>query len=259
MPLSTHEQFIALPLGHVFVKSWTPSFLKSQVPMILLHESLGCVELWRDFPEKLAQKLGVTVYAYDRLGFGQSSQRTELPSIHFIQEEATLSLPQICKALGIEKYFLFGHSVGGGIALTNAAHSKNCMAVISESAQAFVEDRTIEGIRAAQKKFSAPAQLDRLKKYHGEKASWVLRAWFDVWLSPEFKDWSLDQDLQKIQCPALVIHGEKDEFGSKAFPERIQSLIGSPCEMHFLKGIGHIPHRENPEQILELVAQFITY
>jgi pimeloyl-ACP methyl ester carboxylesterase len=132
---------------------------------------------WRDFPQALAMATGREVIAYDRLGFGRSSARSGLPSMGFIAEEGTLHFPALRDALGLSRYALFGHSVGGAMALAIAANDRRCEAVVTESAQAFVEERTLEGIRAARAQFADPAQLAKLERWHGDKARWVLEAW----------------------------------------------------------------------------------
>jgi pimeloyl-ACP methyl ester carboxylesterase len=245
----------------VFVRRWDPPdpAASAAVPLILLHDSLGSVELWRDFPELLALQTGRTVIAYDRPGFGRSSPRQELPAANFIRQEAKEVLPALLDALGIAQFAIFGHSVGGAMALSAAAHAgSRCRAVISEAGQSFVEDRTIEGIRRAQDNFRDPEQFDRLKKWHGDKARWVLDAWTGSWLSPEFAQWSLVPDLARVKCPVLVLHGDHDEYGSVRMPETIARHVGGPVEMHVLPGCGHVPHRERPEEIAKLVAQFLS-
>jgi pimeloyl-ACP methyl ester carboxylesterase len=253
------ELFVEVPGGEVFAKRWDPAVVRSDVPLILLHDSLGCVELWRDFPEAIARRLNRPVIAYDRLGFGRSSIRGTLPPADFIREEAEEYFPVIRRTLGIQEFALFGHSVGGAMALLIAARAADsCVAVISESAQAFVEERTLSGIRAARQHFQGPGQLDRLARWHGDKAGWVLAAWTEVWLSPEFASWSLEPDLPRIRCPVLAIHGDRDEYGSVQFPELICRRAGGPAAMHVLAGCGHVPHRERPEAVLVLVAGFLA-
>lgn len=254
MSIQVSDQLIDVSNGKVYVKQWT--FLSQEAPIILLHDSLGCTDLWRDFPQRLAERLNRTVISYDRLGFGKSSARTELPSPRFVGEETEI-LPHLLKALQIKNFMLLGHSVGGAMALVCAGHFQNqCIAVITESAQAFVEQRTRQGILAAQKHFARPEVFAKLEKYHGEKTQWVLDAWIKVWLSDEFARWSLADDLSHVKCPVLVIHGEQDEYGSVAFPKMIAQSVRGPRELHLLSGFGHVPHRENPGLVLDLIEGF---
>ena len=252
------DGLVDVPGGSVFVRRWTPSGISAPSPVILLHDSLGCVELWRDFPEALAHQLSRHVIAYDRLGFGKSSARDGLPSTDFIGEEAAIYFPAIRSALRIGGYSLFGHSVGGAMALMIAAAPESgCERVVTESAQAFVEQRTLAGIRSAQEQF-ARGGFDRLRKWHGDRAQWVLDAWTQVWLAPTFASWSLDPHLRKIHCPVLAIHGDTDEFGSVAFPERIVRGVSGPSRLAILENCGHVPHRERQHEVLELVSDFFA-
>jgi pimeloyl-ACP methyl ester carboxylesterase len=130
----------------IFVRRWHPAVASSSVPLVLLHDSLGCVDLWRDFPATLVRQLGRPVVAYDRIGFGRSSERKELPAAGFIREEAEKFFPTVRAGLGIADFAVFGHCVGGAMALLAAARDGDrCKAVVCESAQAFVEDRTVAG------------------------------------------------------------------------------------------------------------------
>lgn len=252
------EHAITVPGGELYAKHW--QLAGSQLaPIILLHDSLGSVAQWRHFPTSLSQATGRSVIAYDRLGFGQSSTRTKPASFTFIEEEAAVYLPAVAAAFALEHYVLFGHSVGGGMAITAAAqHGQQCLAVVSESAQAFVEQRTLEGIRAAQQAFADAQQFARLARWHGERAQWVLDAWTKVWLHPSYREWSLDAELQQVYCPVLAIHGDGDEFGSEAFPKRIVAIAKGPTQLELLPGMGHVPHRENEALVVNTVSQFLT-
>ena len=246
-----------VPGGKIFARRWQPAPLASDVPLILLHDSLGCVELWRDFPEALARRLGRPVVAYDRLGFGRSSQRKDRPASDFLNEEAETHFPAVRAALGITDFALFGHSIGGAMALVAASRAQNpCKAVVSESAPAFVEDRTLAGIRRSAALFQQPEQFERLTRWHGAKARWVLEAWTGIWLSPDFASWSLEPDLPLVRCPVLLIQGDEDEYGSARVPEFIRDHLGGPAEVHILSGCGHVPHRERPDEVTDLIAQF---
>lgn len=251
------DSFVDVPGGSIFVRCWSLGH-RDQPPIILLHDSLGCVDLWRDFPDALAKATTREVIAYDRLGFGKSTQRIERPSVNFVDEEAETFFPAIKHALGITRFSLFGHSVGGAMALAIAAlQGEGCEAVITESAQAFVEPRTLSGIRAAKAQFDDPGQFEKISRLHGEKASWVLDAWTEVWLSPEFSSWNLDKHLGKIKCPALAIHGDLDEYGSVEFPRRITSKVNDLSKLAILEGCGHVPHRERKDDVLRLASSFL--
>lgn len=250
------DSFVEAPGGEIFVRQWRAASAQG-APMVLLHDSLGCVELWREFPELLAQESNRPVIAYDRLGFGRSAQRAERLSIEFIDEEAERFFPAVRDALRLERFSLFGHSVGGAMALRIAASVQEaCESVITESAQCFVEPRTLAGIRAAQRMFEDPEQLKKLARWHGARARWVLEAWTETWLSPGFSAWTLDPWLGRIRCPVLAVHGDRDEYGSEEFPRRIASGVAGPSQLVILQDCGHVPHRERREEVLRLAASF---
>lgn len=258
--IQTAEIPIPLPEGTIYTKKWFSADHKHSEPIVLLHDSLGCVDTWRNFPQILSERTGRNVVAYDRLGFGRSSARTSLPSKNFISEEADVYLPRVLKALSIQKFILFGHSVGGSMALVAASKTpETCLRVITESAQAFVEDRTRDGIMAAKDNFKHAEVFAKLQKYHGPNAKWVLDAWTEVWLSKDFASWSLEKYLPQIKCPILVIHGDKDEFGSKAFPQKISALAGCQSQMKILSNCGHVPHRDLPKLVLDLTTDFLNF
>lgn len=251
------EHRIHHPRGRLFARSWLPT-QPTAAPLVLLHDSLGCVELWRDFPALLCEATGRRVVAYDRLGFGRSDARTGTMPLDFIADEAASFFPVVLEQLGIQRCAVFGHSVGGGMAVNCAAEmGERCEALVTESAQAFVEDRTIAGLRAAREQFKEAGQLDRLARYHGDKATWVLEAWLGTWLSPGFADWSLEAVLPRVRCPVLAIHGEADEYGSSLHPQRIRTGVGDTATVCLLPGIGHVPHREQPPLVLATVTAWL--
>ena len=228
--------------------------------LLLFHDSLGCVALWRAFPGQLAAATGCTVVAYDRLGFGQSDPHPDpVPPPTFITDEAAHAVPLLCDALALPRLIPVGHSVGGAMALATAARwPDRCAAVITMAAQSFVEDRTLAGIRAAQQSFAQPGQLERLARYHGAQAAWVLNAWLRTWLSPDFAAWNLDALLPAVQCPVLAIHGDADEYGTIEHARRIARLTTGPCETLTLAACGHFPHKEQPEATVAALARFIA-
>ena len=254
------DHWIAHPSGRLFARQWRPERAEPGfAPVVLLHDSLGCVELWRDFPAQLAAATGRRVVAYDRLGFGRSDARAGRPSTAFIAEEAATTWPTVRAQLGIGPFVVVGHSVGGGMAVEIAARAGgDCTALVTMAAQAFVEDRTIAGLRVAQAQFADPAQVERLARYHGSKAAWALDAWLGRWLDPAFATWTLDAALPRVTCPALVIHGDQDEYGSAAHPRRIVDGVAGPARLEMLAGGGHIPYREQPEVVVRLIADFLA-
>lgn len=254
------DHWIDERLGRFFARAWHPHLSDAGRPAILLfHDSLGCVELWRDFPETLARATGHPVVAYDRLGFGRSDPCPGALAADFIHAEAIRNVPALTHQLGLGLLIPFGYSVGGAMAVATAGRMpERCTALVTMSAQAFVEDRTIDGLKEAQRMFSAPDQIERLARYHGDKARWVLSAWIDTWLAPSFADWTLDADLARVRCPLLALHGDRDEYGSLAHPERITTQTHGPSEMVVVPDCGHVPHREQSGVVLRALERFLS-
>lgn len=258
--IQTTDHHITTPDGTLFLKRWVPEGAAADAPVILLfHDSLGAVALWRDFPQSLAAATGLTVVAYDRLGFGQSDANPHILKPSFMRDEAETSVAAIIAQLGLETFVAFGHSVGGEMAVATAAcYPDKCLVIITESSQSFVEDHTIKGIHQAIDKFADPAQVARLARYHGDKARWVLDAWFNTWLAEDFANWTLDSLLAEVRCPLLALHGDLDEFGSEAHPRRIVEKSGGPsATLKMLADTGHVPHREREALVLEIVMEFL--
>jgi pimeloyl-ACP methyl ester carboxylesterase len=254
------DTWVEHPLGKLFVRAWAPAqSLHLKAPIVLFHDSLGCVELWREFPAALSAATGREVFAYDRLGFGKSDPRRDMPAVDFVADEARRWFPALREQLGLKRFIAFGHSVGGGMAVNCAAdYPDACEALITESAQAFPEERTLQSIAQAKEQFRDDSQLQRLRRYHGDKAEWVLHAWTDSWLDPAFHSWTLAGVLPAVRCPVLAIHGEFDEYGSTVHPEMITSLCGGPSRMEILADTHHVPHREREEDVLRLVSPFLA-
>lgn len=257
-PITFQETWISSQTGRLFARVWSPEQPGTGAPIILLHDSLGCVELWRNFPAELCGATGRPVIAYDRLGFGRSDDNPGKLPLDFIAQEAESGFAALLRQLDIRRFILFGHSVGGGMAVNCAARSGDaCVALITESAQAFVEDRTVQGLEQARELFRDAGQIERLKKYHGQKAQWVLDAWISTWLDPAFASWSLRPVLPSVTCPALAMHGIDDEYGSPRHPELIEQLAGGTVQLEIMDATRHVPHREKEAVVVAMVARFV--
>jgi len=190
--------------------------------------------------------------------FGRSGHRQHPADGLRVHEEASI-LARVLDEAGIEGAVLFGHSDGGSIALLAAAHPPRLVrAVVSEAAHVFVEERTLEGVRAAQRALRESELLARLEKRHGAKAEALAAAWIDTWLSPWFRGWNVEEDLRRIRCPVLVLQGELDEYGTEAQVQAIAGGVSGPARALLLPGLRHTPHREAPEVVLGAIADFLA-
>lgn len=216
--------------------------------------------MWRGFPAALGVATGRPVIAYDRLGFGRSDPRSDkLAPADFIADEARSYFPILHEQLGLRKFALFGHSVGGAMAVHCAAQfASDCVALVTEAAQVFPDNRTLQSIRSAREQFKDNKQLERLKKYHAEKTTWVIEAWTESWLHPDFASWSIATVLSQVVCPVLAIHGIHDEYGTTRHPEMIGQLSSGPSRVEIIPDTYHVPHRERQAMIVSLVADFLS-
>ncbi|MGM0912905.1 MAG: alpha/beta fold hydrolase [Pseudomonadota bacterium] len=244
--------------GYIHVARWWPvKATPTGSPIVLLHDSLGCIALWRDFPALLAEASGREVIAYDRLGFGRSAPYPGTLPPNFVADEARTTFAALREGLGLDRFVLLGHSVGGGMAIEAAGQNPAaCEALVTVAAQAYMEPRILAGIREAEAAFRDPDQLARLARYHGDKAQWVLRAWVDTWQTEAFSRWDLSPTLARVHCPTLAIHGEQDEFGSPEQAHHIAARSAGPGESRILP-CGHVPHRECPEELITALMPFL--
>ena len=227
-----------------------------QPTIIFLHDSLGCIKLWRDFPDRLCVATNCNGVIYDRQGYGQSSPFTQPRNTDYLEKEANV-VDALLNELGLGQTILFGHSDGGSIALLAAAKSPTRVsAVITEGAHVFVEEITLEGIRTA--KTQAAGLLRRLKKYHGENTEGAFDAWTETWLLPEFRDFNMEHCLPAIQCPVMVIQGAEDEYGSEKQVDAIVDQVGGTSLKYMVPSVGHTPHRDAVESVLDAAASFIS-
>lgn len=260
MNFPIHRQIRKIPTaqGLIWSQMWTHD-LAQAAPIVLLHDALGCVALWRDLPQQLLHATGRTVVAYDRVGFGQSSAAAGPLPLSFITDEPHQGLAAVLQAWELETFVALGHSVGGSMALcAAAAYPQQCKSLITLAAQTCVEARTTAGIRLAQQQFAQPGAMERLAKYHGNKADWVLNAWTQTWLSDAFADWNLNAILPQVTCPTLVIHGELDEYGSLQHPKTIARGVQAPATVEIIPNCGHMPHKEHASYCLEVMAAHLA-
>jgi len=226
--------------------------------IVFLHDSLGSVQLWRDFPEKLAAETECNILIYDRLGYGKSfPMSTHERDNDYMETEADV-LNDLLEILNITEAILFGHSDGGTIALIAAAKfAEKIKAVICEAGHIFVEDITVKGVRDAFDAYTTTNLPERLAKYHGEKVEMLVKAWTEIWLSDRFRCWNIEYLLQHIQAPLLFIQGKNDEYGTLHQVEKTLSGVSRTSEKFIIPDVGHTPHKEVPEVVLKKSMEFI--
>jgi pimeloyl-ACP methyl ester carboxylesterase len=232
--------------------------LPGRPTLVFLHDSLGCIALWRDFPNQLAEATRCNVLVYDRHGYGkshafESSERRK----DYLELEAEV-LKDLLEACQIEEAILFGHSDGGSIALIAAAKfPQRIKAILVEGAHIFVEELTLAGIRQAVQAYRTTNLKSRLEQYHGDKTDHVFQAWAQTWLRPDYRYWTIEPFLPMIQCPVLVIQGEKDEYGTLLQVNGITSGVCGPVFQYIVPQAGHTPHKEAAPQTLQRATKFI--
>jgi pimeloyl-ACP methyl ester carboxylesterase/GNAT superfamily N-acetyltransferase len=225
-----------------------------QAPLVLLHEGLGSVGLWRGFPEALAQATGRRTVAFSRHGHGQSDPPPTRRTPTFMHEEALELLPDLLAALNIEQPVLVGHSDGASIALIYAANHQ-AHAVIAIAPHVFVEDICLVEIRKARDTYTSGGLRERLARHHRDPDA-AFFGWNDVWLDPEFPSWDITSELDRITCPLLLIQGERDQYGTMAQLDAIAERARGPVHRVHLD-CQHSPPTELPAETVAAIAEWL--
>ena len=224
--------------------------------LVLLHEGLGCVALWRDFPAKLAAATGCRVVVWSRAGYGGSVPYPEARTPRYMHREALEALPALLAALHIERPLLVGHSDGGSNALIFAgAFPEVPLGVAVMAPHEFVEAKTLAGILAAKTAWTASDWPQRLARYHAD-AQRVFSDWNDTWLSPAFHDWNIEDYLPAIRCPLLAMQGEDDEYATMRQIDVIAERVPG-ARLLKLPNCGHSPQRDQEAAVLAALAGFV--
>ena len=216
-------------------------------PLVFLHEGLGSIAQWRSFPDDVRRNVGgPATVVYSRHGYGSSAVVEHARTPDYMHDEADVVLPELLVELGIERPLLVGHSDGASIALLFAGAGRPVAGLVLLAPHVFVEDRSIAGIEAARVAFAETDLAERLARYHRSAES-TFRGWNDVWLSPEFRSWNIEERLPSIGCPVLLVQGADDQYGSLAQLDAIERGVAGPCRRVVLPGVGHSPHLEAPD------------
>ena len=240
---------------------WVGAEHSTHPVIVFLHEGLGSVALWKDFPEKFCADNGFTGLVFSRYGYGQSTPRpaAEKWPVSYMHEQAYQVLPALFAHLGISRPWLFGHSDGGSIALLYAARfAQQLSGIVVVAPHILVEDLSIASIGEARQAYLDPEKKlrARLAHYHADVDS-AFWGWNDIWLDPAFRFWNIEQELAGISCPVLAIQGEDDEYGSLEQIHGIQRKIPA-TQIVVLAQCGHSPHRDQTEALTQEAARFIA-
>lgn len=222
---------------------------------MMLHQGLGSVSMWRDFPQQLADVLCVRVLVYSRHGYGRSAPLSRPRAVSYLHDEALLVLPQLLRKLHIERPILFGHSDGGSIALIYASRHP-LRGVIALAPHVFVEDLSVKSIAQARVTYETTDLRQRLARYHAD-VDGVFWGWNNIWLHPDFRGWNIEPLLADIQSPILLIQGEQDEYGTK---EQLRTIArrARDVECCSLSNCGHSPHRDQPARVIDTVRVWMS-
>jgi pimeloyl-ACP methyl ester carboxylesterase len=224
--------------------------------LVFLHDGLGSVSLWRDFPDKVARRVGAPALVYSRFGYGQSDGLTGPRATTFMHDEALKILPELLDALGIQKPILIGHSDGASIALIHAAMAgRPVTATVLMAPHVLVEACSIESIARAAETYETTDLKARLARHHA-RVDDAFYGWSRIWLDPRFRTWTLAKECAALSVPTLLIQGDDDEYGTLAQLDAIAELAPGPVQRVVLSKCGHSPHRAQESAVLDAISGF---
>jgi pimeloyl-ACP methyl ester carboxylesterase len=228
--------------------------------LIFLHEGLGCVEMWHDFPACLANLSGFPALVYSRRGYGRSAPCEVPRPLTYMHAEGLDVLPGLLDAAKIKDHVLIGHSDGGSIALINAGGTPapGLRAVVTMAAHVFCETLSVTSIAEAKTAYEEADLRTHLAKYHRDNVDCAFWGWNKAWLDPDFKKWNIEAYLPKITMPQLVIQGREDPYGTIAQVKAIEKRSAGPVQVCMLKNCGHSPYKEKARESLAVIADFIA-
>jgi pimeloyl-ACP methyl ester carboxylesterase len=249
----------ATAAGRSVAYEWIGTSTSGKPALVFLHEGLGSIRQWRDFPAKVAAATGCRALVYDRYGYGQSDVLAERKrSVRFMHDEALEALPDLLKSLQVENPLLIGHSDGASIALIHAGAGHAVRGVVAMAPHVFIEPLCLDSIVTAAQAFETGDLGEKLGRYHRD-ARKTFYGWADVWLDGGFKSWDIRDDyLPHIKCPVLAVQGTDDLYGTMAQLDEVARRVKGPCELMKLKDCGHAPFREQPEKTLAAVTRFVA-
>lgn len=227
--------------------------------LVFLHEGLGSITQWRDFPQALCEATGLPALVYDRYGYGLSEPLNEPRPDDFLIQEAH-RLIELLAQFEISKPVIVGHSDGGTIALMVAALYPDAIkAVVTEAAHVMFEPVTRQGLSAVYERFQTDQQLqDGLARHHGANTREMVTQWAQTWLRPTLADWSMHDMLPAITCPVLALQGADDDHGSAQQLRDIGDGVGGPVDCVMIEACGHVPHFQARERVIAEISRFLS-
>lgn len=254
-----HKTLLMKAGGHRLEYTWHGPPPDKAPTLVFLHEGLGSVSTWRDFPARVAHATGCGALVYSRAGYGNSAPVTLPRPTSFMHDEALITLPEVLDHFAVRNAILVGHSDGGSIALIYAGGKRDVRlrGLVLEAPHVFVEDVGLESIRRAAEHYVKGQLKQALERHHGRNVECAFWGWNRVWLNAEFRSWNIEEYLPGITVPVLIIQGEQDEYGTLRQVEAIETGCKGPVESVILPNCGHSPHRDHPERTLEAITSFV--
>ncbi len=245
-------------LGQHLEYRWIGPQPNAAPTIVFLHEGLGCLTMWRDFPDRVASATGCGALVYSRMGYGASDPVHEPRPVRFMHDEALDVLPAVIERFQLQEVVLFGHSDGASIAVIyTGARSGPIRGLFLEAPHVFVEPICIESITRIARAYETTRLRERLARYHGGNTDSMFKTWTDVWLRPEFRQWNIEEYLPAIESPVLVVQGENDKYGTLRQVDAVVTQVSGPVRSLVLAGCGHSPHSDQPDDVLEAASRFI--
>jgi pimeloyl-ACP methyl ester carboxylesterase len=257
--MTLSQNFFLIPAGGRSLRAtWIGDDAPERPVLVFLHEGLGSIPQWRDFPEALCRATGCRGFVYERLGYGGSDLASLPRPDDFLEREAQEHLPEVLDACGIDRPVLIGHSDGGTIALLFAsAFPERPRGVITEAAHVMLDEVTVAGVTEVARRWSDGRLRSRLQRYHGDNTETMFRGWAETWLRPERRAWSITDRLGAIVCPVLAIQGADDEHGLPAQLDAIVAGVSGSVERLLVPDCAHAPHHQARTVVLERMAAFV--
>ncbi|WP_249209099.1 alpha/beta fold hydrolase [Magnetospirillum sulfuroxidans] len=228
--------------------------------LVFLHEGLGCMAQWRDFPDRVAAAVGLPALVYSRLGYGGSDPVALPRPVDYLNREGEIHLPALLDQAGIDQAILIGHSDGATIALVAAGSDgdRRVLGVVAMAPHSFVEDMCLQAIAAVTDIYRDTDLRQRLARYHGDNVDCAFWGWNSTWLEPAFKHWHIRSHLAAISVPVLVIQGEDDEYATLAQVDIIRDTVPAGAQCLVLPACGHTPQRDQAEAVLAAIVGFVS-